>query len=196
MTFSALRLTTFSDLRLFMYKSLLIAIVALTLGLLPVSRAVAQYNNWAVGFRLGEPSGINIRKYFRDTHAFDINIGSYGGLYGNSRDYRQGRYRSIGLTLQGHYLWHTRLFGKDTFRAYYGFGGQVNRRRYYPDNLKGQQTEYVSETSLGGSAVAGLEYFVPDKPFSVFLETGLYVEVIPAPLFMNLQSGLGIRYNF
>lgn len=179
-----------------MYKSLLIASIALALGLLPASRAMAQYNNWAAGFRLGEPSGINIRKYFRDTNAFDINIGSFGGLYGNTRDYRQGRYRSIGLTLQGHYLWHTRLFGRDTFRGYYGFGGQVNRRRYYPDALKGQQTEYVAETSLGGSAVAGLEYFVPDKPFSIFLETGLYVEVIPAPLFLNMQSGLGLRYNF
>ncbi len=179
-----------------MYKSILIASIALVLGLLPASKAVAQYNNWAAGFRLGEPSGINIRKYFRDTHAFDLNIGSYGGLYGNTRDYRQGRYRSIGLTIQGHYLWHTRLFGRDTFRAYYGFGGQINRRRYYPDALRGQQTEYVAETSLGGSAVAGLEYFVPDKPFSIFMETGLYVEVIPAPLFLNVQSGLGLRYNF
>ena len=170
--------------------------IALALGLLPAPKAVAQFNNWAVGFRLGEPSGINIRKYLRDTHAFDINIGTYGGLYGNNRDYRQGRYQSMGLTVQGHYLWHTRLFGRDTFRAYYGFGGQINRRRYYPDNLRGQSTEYVSETSLGGSAVGGLEYFVPDKPFSIFLETGLYVEVIPAPLFVNLQSGLGLRYNF
>lgn len=179
-----------------MHRSIFIISIALVLGLLPAGKAVAQYNNWAAGFRLGEPSGINIRKYFRDTHAFDLNIGSYGGLYGNTRDYRQGRYRSIGLTIQGHYLWHTRLFGRDTFRAYYGFGGQINRRRYYPDALKGQQTEFVAETSLGGSAVAGLEYFVPDKPFSIFMETGLYVEVIPAPLFLNMQSGLGLRYNF
>ncbi|WP_019987281.1 hypothetical protein [Rudanella lutea] len=179
-----------------MQKSFLVAFVALMLGLFPGSRAVAQYNNWAVGFRLGEPSGINVRKYFRDTKAFDLNVGSYGGLYGNTREYRQGRYRSIGLSVQGHYVWHNRLFGRDNLRGYYGLGGQVNRRRYYPDNLRGQQIDYIAEISLGGSAIAGLEYFVPDKPFSVFLESGLYVEVLPAPLFMNVQSGLGLRYNF
>lgn len=177
-------------------RKLLLCSTLVLLGLAPVSSVFAQYNNWAVGFRLGEPSGVNVRKYFRDTHAFDINFGTYGGLYGNNREYRQGRYQSIGWTLQGHYLWHARLFGKDTFRAHYGFGGQVNRRRYYPDNLRGQRTDYIAEISLGGSAVAGVEYFVPDKPFSVFLETGLYVEVLPAPLFMNVQSGLGLRYNF
>ncbi len=166
------------------------------MALLGVSQsALAQYNNWAVGFRLGEPSGINVRKYFGDNRAFDLNIGTYGGLYGGNRSYRQGIYKTVGLSIQGHYLWHTRLFGKESLRGYYGFGGQINTRRYYPDNqiiFNGSDRT----TSLGGSAMAGLEYFPDGKPFSVFLESGLYVEVIPAPLFMGVQSGLGLRYNF
>ena len=165
------------------------------IALLGVSEsALAQYNNWAVGFRLGEPSGINVRKYFGDSHAFDLNIGTFGGLYGSNRGYRQGAYKSVGLSIQGHYLWHTRLFGKESLRGYYGFGGQINSRRYYPDQFSATDA-YVSTISLGGSAVAGLEYFVPDKPYSFFLEGGVYAEVIPAPLFLNLSTGLGIRYN-
>lgn len=94
--------------------------------------AVAQYNNWSVGFRLGEPSGINVRKYFGTNHAFDLNIGTYGGLYGTKRSYRTGEYKSVGLTIQGHYLWHKALTKSESIRGYYGFGGQVNNRRYYP----------------------------------------------------------------
>lgn len=156
--------------------------------------ALGQYNNWAFGFRLGEPSGVNVRKYFGDNHAFDLNIGTYGGLYGTTRDYRSGRYKSIGLSVQGHYLWHDRLFGGEALRGYYGFGGQINSRRYYPDRLSAIN-EYESTISLGGSAVAGLEYFVPNKQYSVFAELGLYAEVIPAPLFLNVSSGIGIRFN-
>ena len=37
--------------------------------------AHAQYDNWAVGFKLGEPTGINIRKYFNNIHALDVTIG-------------------------------------------------------------------------------------------------------------------------
>lgn len=174
-----------------------LSFVLALLGLLTFSTsATAQYNNWAVGFRLGEPSGVNIRKYFGDSHAFDLTVGTYGGLYGTTREYRQGRYRTVGISAQGHYLWHDRLLGKDNFRGYYGFGGQVNSRRYYPDNLGNQPVNYVSEISLGGSAVAGAEYFLQNKPLSIFLEAGLYVEVIPVPLFFGLQTGVGVRYNF
>ncbi|MEZ0486279.1 hypothetical protein [Fibrella aquatica] len=175
-------------------RRICVLITLLTAFVTLPEQAVAQYNNWAFGFRLGEPSGVNVRKYFGDNHAFDLNVGTYGGLYGNNRAYRSGNYKTVGLSIQGHYLWHDRLFGKDNFRGYYGFGGQINSRRYYPERLAALN-EYESAIALGGSAVAGLEYFVPNKQYSIFVETGLYVEVLPAPLFMNLSSGVGIRFN-
>lgn len=177
-----------------MFRKLVLGALVI-LGTAFTQRAQAQYNNWAAGFRIGEPAGINIRKYFGDNKAFDLNIGTYGGLYGNKRDYRRGVYKNVGLTVQGNYVWHNRLFGKDELRGYYGLGGQINTRRYYPQRLQAIN-EYESGFSLGGSAIAGAEYFVPNKPYSVFIETGLYVEVLPAPLFLNVQSGVGLRYNF
>lgn len=157
------------------------------------NRASAQYNNWSVGFRIGEPSGVNVRKYFGSNHAFDLNIGTYGALYGTKRSYRSGEYKTVGLTIQGHYIWHTALTKSESIRAYYGFGGQINNRRYYPPRLNG---DYESALSLGGSGIAGLEVFPVGKPFSIFLETGVYIELLPAPFFLSLNSGLGLRYNF
>ncbi|WP_128546893.1 hypothetical protein [Larkinella soli] len=169
-------------------RAALLPLIALFFSL----SARAQTNNWAVGFRIGEPAGLNVRKYFGENQAFDVNIGTYGGVYGTRRDYRRGRYRNVGLSIQGHYLWHGGIGKSQTLHYYYGFGGQINRRAYFPDR---NINESVPETSLGGSGVAGLEYFMPNKPFSIFLETGLYVEVLPSPFFFGLQSGLGVRLN-
>ncbi|ADB37841.1 hypothetical protein [Spirosoma linguale] len=173
-----------------MRKLILVTALALLGWLTMPTTARAQYNNWSVGVRLGEPSGVNIRKYFGNNHAFDLNIGTYGGLYGTKRSYRNGEYKSVGLTVQGHYLWHTALTKSESLRAYYGFGGQVNTRKFY--NAGGNQ----SQLSIGGSGIGGLEYFPVNKPYSFFLETGAYVELLQAPFFLSLNTGIGLRYNF
>ncbi|GAB4041192.1 hypothetical protein GCM10028774_48330 [Spirosoma jeollabukense] len=180
-----------------MRKLLLIVTLALVGWLMTSNGAQAQYNNWSIGARIGEPSGINIRKYFGNNHAFDLNIGTYGGIYGTTRSYRSGDYKTVGLTIQGHFLWHTALTKSESLRAYYGFGGQINNRKYYPDYLSGQPIDFVKgNISLGGSGVGGLEYFPVNKPYSIFLEAGAYLEVLPAPFFLNLSTGIGARYNF
>ncbi len=175
-------------------RRILLLVTLLAAFLAIPKQANAQYNNWAFGFRLGEPSGVNVRKYFGEKHALDLNIGTYGGLYGNYRAYRSGYYKNLGLSIQGHYLWHDRLFSNDNFRGYYGFGGQINSRRYYPDRFAATN-DYESAIALGGSAVAGFEYIVPNKQYSFFAEMGLYAEVVPAPLFLSVSSGIGIRFN-
>ncbi|SOD81604.1 hypothetical protein [Spirosoma fluviale] len=176
-----------------MRKLVLVTALALLSWLTTSNTVQAQYNNWSVGVRLGEPSGVNIRKYFGNNHAFDLNIGTYGGLYGTKRSYGPGDYRTVGLTIQGHYLWHTALTKSESLRAYYGFGGQINNRRTYPLRLNG---EYQNTLSLGGSGIGGLEFFPVNKPYSFFLETGAYVELLQSPFFLSLNTGIGLRYNF
>jgi hypothetical protein len=153
----------------------------------------AQEQKWAVGARLGEPSGLNIRKYF-DENAFEINVGTYGGLWGQNRGYRKGHYQTVGLAVNANYLWHNNLFGKENSKYYYGFGAQFNNRKYFPTDQK--QAQGVATLSIGGDALAGLEFFLKDSPLSIFLEAGLYVEVLPSPIFMHVQSGTGLRFNF
>ena len=65
----------------------------LVLVIITTFSASAQYdNNWAIGLRVGEPLGINVRKHFaQGDRAFDVNIGTYGFLYGRQRDYGRGQ---------------------------------------------------------------------------------------------------------
>jgi hypothetical protein len=156
----------------------------------------AQFNNWAVGFQLGEPSGVNARKYFGQNKALDLSIGTYGLFYGRKRSYRNGDYKSTGISARVNYLWHTALFKNENLHGYYGFGGQVNSRRYWfvPQN---QTTEvYDRQISLGATGLAGGEYFLSNNRLSIFLETGLYVELIPALFYLHPQISAGVRMNF
>jgi hypothetical protein len=156
--------------------------------------AHAQYDNWAVGFKLGEPTGVNIRKYFNNIHAIDVTIGTYGGILSNDRKYRgsDGRYKNAGVSLQIHYLWHTPLFNSEAVHVYYGIGGQINNRRSYPDRLAGQ---YEKALTLGGSALGGFEYYIPDNRISVFLEGGTYVELLRRPFYLSPNISAGLRFN-
>ncbi|MFN4145852.1 MAG: hypothetical protein ACK4GN_08525 [Runella sp.] len=159
--------------------------------------AKAQFNNWAVGFQLVEPSGLNVRKYYGDTKALDLSVGTYGLFYRRDIAYRRGHYHNAGLSIRVTHLWHRPVFKSEKLHGYFGFGGQVNSRRYYFEsrNLSGV-LEFDNNISLGGAGLAGLEYFVPSSPLSCFLETGLYVEVLPAPLFLHPQGSFGVRFNF
>lgn len=65
----------------------------------------AQQQEWAVGLRFGDPSGVNVKKYFGNGAAFDLTLGSSGNFYGGrSRGYRDG-YRGAGIALMGNYVW-------------------------------------------------------------------------------------------
>lgn len=156
--------------------------------------AQAQYDNWAVGFKLGEPTGVNIRKYFNNIHALDVTVGTYGGILSNDRKYRgdNGIYKNTGLSLQVHYLWHTPLFNSEAVHVYYGLGGQINNRRSYPQRLNGQ---YEKTVTLGGSVLGGFEYYIPDNRISVFLEAGTYVELIRKPFYLSPNISAGLRFN-
>jgi hypothetical protein len=177
-----------------MKKKLFIILLLSSLAVFPV---MAQYNNWAVGFQLVEPSGINVRKYFGENKALDVSLGTYGLFYGRDRKYRKGYYQNAGFSLRVTYLWHTSFFKKEQLRAYYGFGGQVNSRRYYFDSrLVPGLKEFDNAIALGGAGLAGAEYFVGSSPLSVFLEGGAYVELIPDIFYIHPQAGIGVRFNF
>ena len=147
---------------------------------------------WAVGFRVGEPLGLNLRKYVGEEsrNAFDVNVGTYGGLWGVNRKYGNGRYKNVGLAVNANYLW---LAGQGRFRPYYGFGGQITSRRSYPDRLNG---EFERRMGIGGNGLAGIELFMRNVPASLFADVGLYAEVLPVPFFFHVQGGVGGRFNF
>lgn len=163
--------------------------------------ASAQYDyNWALGLRVGEPLGINVRKYFaQGERAFDVNIGTYGFLYGRQRDYgrgqNEGEYKDAGLMIQGIYSWVWSPGAGDLFHFNYGFGGQINNRNHYLDNLIGVREDKVRKLSLGPAAAAGIEVNLPNNDLAVFLDGGAYLEALPTPFFGNWQVSGGVRLN-
>jgi len=170
----------------------LVLLGVLSLTLSSSAQAQGEPKSWAVGLRLGEPLGLNVRKYLGEdrNHAFDVSVGAIGALWGVDRKYgTTGRYKNAGLAINANYLW---IVGNGPFRPFYGFGGQITSRRNYPDRLSG---DFEKKIGLGASGLAGFEYFLPSSPVSLFLDLGLYLEVLPVPFFPNVQAGVGVRFN-
>jgi hypothetical protein len=152
----------------------------------------SQEKKWAIGARIGEPAGLNIRRY-NDERALELNVGTFGGIWGNNRGYKKGKYTSVGLAVNVNYLWHGNVLKKEYIKYYYGFGAQFNNRKFFPDDQS--KAQGVGILSIGGSGISGLEFYVPDSPLSIFMEVGPYVELLKSPFFLHAQGGIGARFN-
>ncbi len=157
------------------------------------SISFAQDRNWAVGLKIGEPLGLNVRKYFRDgERAFDFNVGSFGFLYGRERTYRKETiYDASGIMFQGLYHFNRVLGRNERVNVYYGFGGQINSR----ERPLSDSRDKFRVVSFGPAANAGIEFALPENDLSVFLDAGGYGEVAPKPFFFAANLNLGLRLN-
>ncbi len=180
--------------------------------------------NWGVGLRLGEPSGLTIKRYLSGGNALEVNIGRssrwgyeydaeefYNHSRYSDRDYyRFADYRSGGTTsLQVRYLWQKPIRSAEGLDWYVGLGGQarftpVTYEYYYNDghwsNDEWRWWNYVEERrtdiDLGLDGIIGLEYTLPRAPISLFVDVNVFMEIVDRPLFMFGQGGVGVRYNF
>ena len=155
----------------------------------------SQEKNWAVGGKLGDPIGLNIRHYLpNDKNLVEINVGIYGAIWGLRGNYKDGAFDGSGFSFSGLYMWHNEM--TTNLKNYYGFGLQYTTRSYYvPTGMNGGRNE-IPTTGLGGLGQVGIEYFLPSSPISIFLEAGAYVELVPSILYFHPQGGGGIRLNF
>ena len=170
-------------------------ILTLTLTLLGLTTALAQYeNNWAIGLKVGEPLGLNIRKYFSyGDRSFDVNIGSFGFLYGRVRKYnKETIYDEAGVMVQGLYNFQKNLGKRERLHAYYGFGGQINSRNRTP---KIGERDAFRVISLGPAVNSGIELSIPENDLAVFIDAGGYLEIGPKPFFLAPNINIGLRLN-
>lgn len=136
----------FNDLK-FLFLILFVVILS--------THTVLAQENWAVGVRLGDPSGISIKKYTAD-NALEINVGrtrlsSRDNWYNDRFDdwyadqkfgYNDFQYRgysaSTPLGIQVHYLFRKPIaqFADEEvvgLEWYYGVGGQLRYQTYTYD---------------------------------------------------------------
>jgi hypothetical protein len=162
--------------------------------LLSVGSSFAQTQKWALGFKVGEPTAVSLRKY-GDRNALDLSVGTYIGLFKSKKTYKNSGddLGDVGIMFNGTYLWYVPMLN-ERMMAYGGVGVQVNSRRYYPN--KNIREAHTSNISTGPSATVGLELFFAQKPTSVFLEGGAYLELLPKIFYLNPNLSIGIRHNF
>jgi hypothetical protein len=153
----------------------------------------SQEKGWAIGGKIGDPIGLNIRHYLNnDKNLVEVNIGFYGAIWGARGNYKDGAFDGAGVSFSGLYMWHNEM--TSNLKNYYGFGVQFTSRNYYKTDGVGR-TE-IPATGLGGLGQVGLEYFLPSSPMSIFMEAGAYVELVPSILYFHPQGGAGLRLNF
>ncbi len=157
-----------------------------------------QLQEWSAGFRIGEPGGFMARRYSDNgINALEVNIGTYGGLWGTDRKYQDGTFNNIGYSINVLYLWHHPTIINSDLHTYYGFGPQLNSRDWYANKASNNMAATKRASSMGATAVGGIEYFPIDAPnLSFFSEIGFYTEIAPNPFFFHLQGGIGVRVNF
>lgn len=143
--------------------------ILFTLSLLAISSLLTAQNN-ALGFRLGDPSGLTFKKYNGD-NALEINLGrthlfSRSDWYYNRFDhwydkqkfnYKEwkvtGYKASVPIGLQVHYLFRNgidKVADESTpgLEWYYGVGGQLRYQTYYylyRYKLSGDPNWYVAD---------------------------------------------------
>jgi hypothetical protein len=174
-----------------MFKKIITIIVFLLISLLGYS----QQKEWGSGLRIGEPGGFMIRKYLKNgVNALEVNMGTYGGLWGTNRNYKAGTFQNIGYSINAMYLWHHPTILNANVQTYYGVGPQYSVRDYYAPGLL---IANEVRKSIGGAVIGGAEYFPIDAPnLSFFAEIGFYSEISPNPFFTHVQGGFGARVNF
>jgi hypothetical protein len=175
----------------------------------------AQTYNWGIGIRAGDPTALTVKRFMGD-RAWEFNIGrthvwnfdAMREFESDFKDYRylDSRFRSA-VSLQARYLVFKPITieGRDKLSWYAGVGGQIRsvsvdyRYRYWvgPDgNDWRERWESVNDVDLGADLIGGLDFTFHDIPLSIFGDINLFVELLDSPLFLRLQGGFGVRYNF
>jgi hypothetical protein len=185
----------------------------------------ASAQSWGVGVRLGDPTGLTLKKYARGK-ALEINFGRTGFRYKDDwydkrfhkwfdrrgyvyQDVDYNGYRGgAPLSIQLHFLRQKGIdkravSGLSGLEWYYGVGAQVqfdNYRYDYRYKVNGNwvyvEDERVFGFDLGVDVPIGLEYTFRETPITLFIDLSLYMELVDDPFFLWLQGGLGARYRF
>lgn len=168
------------------------------------------------GIRLGDPLSLTYKDFIEDYLSFEVMVGS-GSTNGsnyykksfennppNSGAFYLSHSASRGINLNFRMALHEDI--TDTFEitegyllGYAGAGVQLKTTRVNYTYQPGLQTVVLSEErtnlDIGPEVFAGAEYYFDEAPISIFVEVGMFLELIDRINFKG-QGGIGIRYLF
>jgi hypothetical protein len=171
------------------------------------------------GIRLGEPISLTYKDFIEDYLSYEVMLGG-GGV--NGSDYYQKDFESNPPASNAFYLGHSSSRGvslnfrmalhediTDVFEitqgyllGYAGAGVQLRTTNvdysYVLNSSNPNQpvlTEERTNFDFGPEAFAGAEYYFDETPISVFVEIGMFLELIDR-INIKGQGGIGVRYLF
>lgn len=172
------------------------------------------------GLRLGEPFSLTYKDFIEDYLSYEIMIGGAGV---NGSDYYRKDFENNPPASNAFYQSHSAKRGvslnfrmalnediTDLFEITQGYllgygGAGVQLRTTYVDYSYFQNTsgsasqpllrEERTNFDFGPEAFAGAEYYFDETPISVFLEVGMFLELIDR-INVKGQGGIGVRYLF
>lgn len=152
-------------------KNTLLISTLLVFGLMIFSssnlQAQSENSSFGVGVMIGEPSGISIKKWFKNRTAVDI--GAAWSLAQNES-----------LHIHSNLLLHNAFSNTPNLSFYYGIGGRV----IFADTPK-----------LGARFPLGLTYLFDNIPFDLFVEAAPILDISP-DVNLSGNGGFGFRYYF
>lgn len=138
--------------------------------LVAASTPVVASGDYGLGFALGEPSGINAKKWMGHDAAL------VGGLAWSVAD-------GGATSVYGDYIWHSYgLLDVQTgaLPIYYGAGARL---------------QFENDARFGIRTVVGLNYQFRAQPFDAFVELVPLIDITPNAD-LTLNAALGFRYFF
>lgn len=173
-------------------------------GMLKQLHKQQQKINASLGFRVGEPMGINIQFFKGETASrtksksvIDINIGKEGVIFSLGPGYKTGSWRPGGTRYSVSWFREVnhKLFGQ---YLYFGLGVQGGSRKYqrlaieYQENFTwGPQATLHSELPLGTITITPSYLYCK---ITLFAEGIYYYEV--GERFSYIRPAGGVRLNF
>ncbi|MFC3880199.1 hypothetical protein ACFOSV_08430 [Algoriphagus namhaensis] len=173
-----------------------------------------------IGLRLGEPFSVTYKDFISDYVSFEAMIGSAGVNSSSyylrdfennppeANSFHQSNSAKKGLSINARMAYHedfTDAFGitQGYLLVYGGAGAQFRSNRVtYLYTVQTVNTGAVpkqedrTNVDFGPEVFAGLEYYFDDVPLNVFVEGGIFLELLDRVGHLKGQGGIGVRYIF
>jgi hypothetical protein len=131
--------------------------------------ANAQYKQ-AFGVKAAFESGVTYKKFIKEEVALEFILGVFKG----------------GAELYGLYEIHQNL-SVEELKFYYGLGAHVGV------GARRGRIRTQNDIAIGGDAIAGVEYKIPEVPFALSLDIKPELNVLPDVHFW-FGGGFGVKY--
>lgn len=189
-----------------------------------VLQFVYAQDDWAIGLRVGDPTGFTAKKYMGKT-ALELNVGRTYMFYSRPHEkyfyewYKDKKYgyheiqymaykRSMPMTIQLHFYLQNPIgsfAGEETEGLGWYVGGGLQFRsqtyrydyRYKPapsSDWVYVTNQRVTDIDFGLDGTIGLEYKFEDLPLSIMGDINLFLELVDTPSAW-LQGSIGVRYH-